>query len=87
MTVPNIPKDPSQGEHTVIFKDTIFIEKSDFQEVDTYVYVVITVAGMERAREFIPGPSPSTSPPLHTGMLGGLIHIHCISLEITSMLG
>ena len=37
MTVPNIPKDPSQGEHNVPFHSSIFIEQSDFREVCTLV--------------------------------------------------
>ena len=33
MSVANVPKDDSQGEHTVQFKRTIYIERSDFREV------------------------------------------------------
>ncbi len=37
MTVPKVPKDPSQGEHTIPFHSTIFIEHSDFREVHTLI--------------------------------------------------
>lgn len=35
LTVPNFPGDESRGSHTIKFDSVIYIEKSDFTEVNT----------------------------------------------------
>lgn len=34
LSVPNFPQDPSKGSHEIAFEKTIFIEQSDFKEVE-----------------------------------------------------
>jgi hypothetical protein len=35
LTVPNFPADEARGSHTIPFDSVIYIEKSDFTEVNT----------------------------------------------------
>ena len=37
LTVPNVPKDPSRGEHTIPFTKVVYIERADFREVSSCV--------------------------------------------------
>ncbi|KAI8880043.1 glutaminyl-tRNA synthetase [Backusella circina FSU 941] len=38
LTVPNKPRDPSMGEHTVPFTNVVYIDRSDFREEDSKGY-------------------------------------------------
>jgi glutaminyl-tRNA synthetase len=38
LTVPNKPRDPSKGEHTVPFTNVVYIDRSDFREEDSKGY-------------------------------------------------
>ena len=35
LMVPNVPKDPSRGEHAIPFTKVVYIEKADFREVSS----------------------------------------------------
>jgi len=40
--VPNIPHDPSKGEHKIPFDRVVYIEQSDHKEVHNVVTVNVT---------------------------------------------